>query len=160
MRMRKIFFFFLNCIFRPLFFWETETYLFFLVLGIQSESINLYTYKMLATYYCILWGSWSHYILWRWSNILTSPSCKILDLWRFITKWRPCLWTCSNCLCGKSMGKKSVTKCGPNCQKRFQFHPTNAELSLKTKLTINLLHWINSDFFVNLVHIFVTFLIT
>ncbi len=33
--------------------------------------------------------------------------------------------------------KTSVTKCGPNCQKRFQLHPTNAELSLKTKLTIN-----------------------
>ncbi len=60
--------------------------------------------KMLET--TKLWGFWSHYILRRWSNILTSHSCKILDVWLFITKWRLCLWTCSKWICGNSMENK------------------------------------------------------
>ncbi len=62
------------------------------------------------------------------------------------------------------MPLRQLTKCGPNCQKLFQFHPTNVEfvelLSLKTTLVMNLVTLDKLRSFVNSVRIFVTFLIT
>ncbi len=108
---------------------------------------------------CYTWGFWSHCVLSRCCDILTSNNWKIhWSVWLLIRKWLLRLSACLKCLYANSF--QICQKMCLNCQKRFHFHPKNKELSPKTDFDNKLGYTDNVHCFVNLVHIFVTLLST
>ena len=93
----------------------------------------------------VLLSSNYRHCFWSQCMLCRCPWCKITDLWSFVTKW---LFVSLFKMPLRKLNAKqrSVAKYAQNCQKLFQFHPMNAELSSKTCLTINWVTLEKSDF--------------
>ena len=129
------------------------------IVFVYTEWVNKnFTLKCLNLLHCEVFGL----IIFYEGEITSWPLTAVKSLTcDFISKWRPCLWTCSKCICINSM-ENNCHKMWPKVPKTFfffSFHSTNAELSLKTNLMINLATLDKLLIFVNLVCIFMTFLI-